>query len=40
MKQGRVNYAKRGYIVSVVENDLLIEYIKPIKGTIGTKCQR
>jgi len=32
---GRVNYAKRGYIVSVVENDLLIEYIKPIKGTIG-----
>jgi len=32
---GRVNYAKRGYIVSVVENDLLIEYMKPIKGTIG-----
>lgn len=34
-EEGRVNYAKRGYIVSVVENDLLIEYIKPIKGTIG-----
>jgi len=32
---GRMNYAKRGYIVSVVENELLIEYIKPIKGTIG-----
>jgi len=34
-EEGRVNYAKRGYIVSVVENDLLIEYIKPLKGTIG-----
>ena len=34
-EEGRVNYAKRGYIVSVVENDLLIEYIKPIKGTVG-----
>ncbi len=32
---GRVNYAKRGYIVSAIENDLLIEYIKPLKGTIG-----
>lgn len=34
-ESGRVNYAKRGYIVSVVENDLLIEYIKPSMGTIG-----
>jgi uncharacterized protein (DUF342 family) len=34
-EEGRVNYAKRGYIVSVVENDLLIEYIKPLKGTMG-----
>ncbi len=32
---GRINYAKRGYIASIVENGLLIEYIKPIKGTIG-----
>ncbi|MFH0710252.1 MAG: flagellar assembly protein A [Pseudomonadota bacterium] len=34
-EEGRVNYAKRGYIVSVVKDDLLIEYIKPIKGTVG-----
>ena len=34
-EEGRVNYAKRGYIVSVVEKELLIEYIKPLKGTIG-----
>ena len=34
-ESGRMDYAKRGYIVSVVENDLLIEYIKPMKGTIG-----
>lgn len=32
---GRIDYAKRGYIASVVENDLLIEYIKPLKGEIG-----
>ena len=32
---GRVNYAKRGYIVSAIENDLLVEYIKPLKGTVG-----
>ncbi|MFA6144223.1 MAG: flagellar assembly protein A [Sulfurimonas sp.] len=36
---GRVNYAKRGYIVGVVENDLLIEYIKPVKGEIGRNCR-
>lgn len=34
-EEGRINYAKRGYIVSVVKDDLLIEYIKPIKGTLG-----
>ncbi|MDP1784260.1 MAG: FapA family protein [Sulfuricurvum sp.] len=35
----RVDYAKRGYIISVVANDLLIEYIKPIKGTSGRNCR-
>lgn len=34
-KEGRMDYAKRGYIVSVIENDLLIEYLKPLKGTVG-----
>ena len=36
---GRVDYAKRGYIVSVVEDDLLLEYIKPQKGTNGRTCR-
>lgn len=36
---GRINYAKRGYIISVVANDLLIEYIKPQKGTNGRNCR-
>lgn len=36
---GRINYAKRGYLISVVENDLLIEYIKPIKGKTGRNCR-
>jgi len=34
-----VDYAKRGYISSVVANDLLIEYIKPQKGTNGRNCR-
>ncbi|MDD2828985.1 MAG: FapA family protein [Sulfuricurvum sp.] len=37
--EGRIDYSKRGYIVSVVENDLLIEYIKPLKGTIGRNAR-
>ncbi|MDP3119657.1 MAG: FapA family protein [Sulfuricurvum sp.] len=36
---GRIDYAKRGYIISVVANDLLIEYIKPRKGTSGRNCR-
>lgn len=36
---GRIDYAKRGYIISVVANDLLIEYIKPQKGTNGRNCR-
>lgn len=35
----RVDYSKRGYIVSVVENDLLIEYTKPKKGSIGRNAR-
>lgn len=34
-QNSRVDYSARGYIISAVENDLLIEYIKPLKGTIG-----
>lgn len=36
---GRIDYADRGYIISVVANDLLIEYIKPLKGTDGRNCR-
>lgn len=36
---GRIDYAKRGYIISVVANDLLMEYIKPRKGTGGRNCR-
>jgi hypothetical protein len=36
---GRIDYAKRGYIISVVANDLLMEYIKPRKGTNGRNCR-
>ncbi|MFA6187810.1 MAG: flagellar assembly protein A [Sulfuricurvum sp.] len=36
---GRVDYAQRGYVMSVVANDLLIEYIKPQKGASGRNCR-
>ncbi|WP_294888004.1 flagellar assembly protein A [Sulfurimonas sp. RIFCSPLOWO2_12_36_12] len=35
----RVDYAKRGFIHSVLEGDLLIEYIKPRKGKPGRNCR-
>lgn len=38
-EHGRINYAKRGYIISVVENELLIEYVKPKKGESGRNCR-
>lgn len=38
-EQGRVDYAKRGFINSVVENELLIEYIKPKRGENGRNCR-
>lgn len=36
---GRIDYAKRGYVISAVENELLIEYIKPKKGESGRNCR-
>jgi len=36
---GRIDYSKRGYIVSVAANELLIEYIKPKRGTNGRNCR-
>lgn len=35
----RVDYAKRGFIKSVVEDDILIEYIKPKNGKPGRNCR-
>ncbi|MDX1294970.1 MAG: flagellar assembly protein A [Sulfurimonadaceae bacterium] len=35
----RVDYSKRGYLVSVIEDELLIEYIKPRKGEMGRNCR-
>lgn len=38
-EKGRVNYADRGFIHSVHEGDVLIEYIKPKKGKAGRNCR-
>ena len=35
----KVDYSKRGFIQGVIENDLLIEYIKPKKGEPGRNCR-
>ena len=35
----RIDYSQRGFINSVLENDLLIEYIKPKKGKPGRNCR-
>lgn len=35
----RVDYSKRGFIHSVLEGDLLMEYIKPKKGKPGRNCR-
>lgn len=34
-----VDYANRSYISSVVENEVVIEYIKPFKGSNGRNCR-
>lgn len=38
-EKGRIDYAKRGYLLSAVENELLIEYIKPKIGGDGRNCR-
>lgn len=38
-QQGRIDYAKRGYLMSAVKDELLIEYIKPRKGESGRNCR-
>lgn len=38
-EHGRVDYAKRGYVMSAVKDELLIEYIKPRKGENGRNCR-
>lgn len=35
----KVDYASRGFIQSVKENELLIEYVKPKKGKFGRNCR-
>jgi hypothetical protein len=35
----QIDYADRGFIKSVLEGDLLIEYIKPKKGKVGRNCR-
>ncbi len=35
----RVDYSKRGFIHSVLEGDILMEYIKPKKGKAGRNCR-
>lgn len=38
-ENGRVDYAKRGYVLAVANNDCIMEYIKPQLGVAGRNCQ-
>ncbi len=38
-EHGRIDYSKRGYVISAVENELLIEYVKPKIGENGRNCR-
>ncbi len=38
-KNGRVDYAKRGFILAVSKGDCIMEYIKPKEGKPGRNCQ-
>jgi len=38
-EKGKVDHSKRGYLVSVVENEVIIEYVKPKKGEPGRNCR-
>ena len=35
----KIDYSKRNYVISVVKDELLIEYIKPKKGSSGRNCR-
>jgi len=35
----RIDYSKRGYLLSAIAEELLIEYIKPRKGEPGRNCR-
>ena len=37
--QGRIDYARRGYIQAVKEGDIIIEYIKAKEGKNGRNCK-
>ena len=39
IENDKVDYSQRSFIHSVVQDELLIEYIKPIKGTPGRDCR-
>ena len=36
---GKVDYSKRGYILPVVENECILEYVKPQMGQCGRNCK-
>ncbi len=38
-EHGRIDYAKRGYVISAVADELLIEYVKPRLGDKGRNCR-
>jgi len=38
-EHGRIDYAKRGYVISAVADELLIEYVKPKIGENGRNCR-
>ncbi len=38
-EQGRVDYARRGFVLAVSKGETIIEYIKPQEGIPGRNCQ-
>lgn len=38
-ERGRIDYSKRGFIISAVKDELLMEYIKPKRGESGRNCR-
>lgn len=38
-EQGRINYARRGYVLPVAEGEIVIEYIKAKVGKDGRNCR-